>query len=89
MRHAHASYAKVTLEIQVSHLHICISDNGQGIRPELKRKDSFGLEIMQERAERIGGAAHLPGAATRDLRRFKIAVGFGGLIHAIYSGQYC
>ena len=59
VRHAHASYAKVMLEIQAGHLHIRISDNGQGIHPELKRKDSFGLEIMQERAERIGAMLHI------------------------------
>lgn len=79
VRHSHASYAKVHLELethdpkneqykvqdsqqdlrttwpdQKQKLRIRITDNGQGIRRELKRKDSFGLEIMQERAERIG-----------------------------------
>lgn len=54
VRHSHASYADIGLDIQNNLLNIRISDNGQGIRPALKRKDSFGLEIMQERAERIG-----------------------------------
>lgn len=59
VRHAHASYAKVLLEIRAGHLYMTISDNGQGICPELKRKDSFGLEIMQERAERIGAVLRI------------------------------
>jgi signal transduction histidine kinase len=54
VRHAHASYAKISLEILNSHLHVCIADDGNGISLELKRVDSFGLEIMRERAERIG-----------------------------------
>jgi nitrate/nitrite-specific signal transduction histidine kinase len=57
VRHSHASHAKISLEIKNNKLVLKMSDNGQGIRRELKRKDSFGLEIMQERAARVD--AHL------------------------------
>lgn len=53
VRHAHASHAKIMLDVEAEQLHLKVLDNGQGIQPDLKRKDSFGLEIMQERAGRI------------------------------------
>ncbi|MHA3096888.1 sensor histidine kinase [Acinetobacter brisouii] len=55
VRHSHASSAQVRIEYLASGaLQICICDNGRGIQLKNKRSDSFGLEIMQERAERIG-----------------------------------
>ncbi|WP_281833914.1 sensor histidine kinase [Acinetobacter calcoaceticus] len=55
VRHSHASVAQVRLESLVSGgLQICISDDGRGLDLSQKRSDSFGLEIMCERAERIG-----------------------------------
>ncbi|MCG9494206.1 histidine kinase [Acinetobacter pittii] len=55
VRHSHASVAQVRLESLASgSLQICISDDGRGLDLSQKRSDSFGLEIMCERAERIG-----------------------------------
>lgn len=54
VRHSHASYARIYLHVEEQKLQVRISDNGQGINLHRKRKDSFGLDIMQERAERIG-----------------------------------
>ncbi|WP_228128867.1 sensor histidine kinase [Acinetobacter indicus] len=54
VRHSHASYARIYLHVEEQKLQVRISDNGQGIDLHRKRKDSFGLDIMQERAERIG-----------------------------------
>lgn len=59
VRHSHATVAIISIRQHVlnSGLHqllIAISDNGRGMQPGMKRQDSFGLEIMQERAERIG-----------------------------------
>lgn len=55
VRHSHASSAQVRIEyLNSGALQICICDNGRGIQLQNKRSDSFGLEIMQERAERIG-----------------------------------
>lgn len=55
VRHAHASTAVISVKRNFTQqLHIQIADNGRGIQAGRKRPDSFGLEIMQERAERIG-----------------------------------
>ncbi len=55
VRHSHASIAQIRLEHLASGgLQISVMDNGRGIDLSQKRNDSFGLEIMHERAERIG-----------------------------------
>lgn len=55
VRHSHASIAKIRLEYLTSGcLQISIDDNGRGLDLSQKRNDSFGLEIMHERAEKIG-----------------------------------
>jgi nitrate/nitrite-specific signal transduction histidine kinase len=55
VRHSHATHARVQVgQTATQHLHIMIEDNGIGIDPEAARNDSFGLQIMRERAERIG-----------------------------------
>ncbi len=57
VRHSHATHARVVLLLKTSSLiHIQIEDNGTGINPEAARSDSFGLQIMQERADRIGAS---------------------------------
>ncbi|KKN25905.1 hypothetical protein LCGC14_0880160, partial [marine sediment metagenome] len=55
VRHSHATFARVVLLLKNSQrLEIQIEDNGIGIDPDAARTDSFGLQIMKERAERIG-----------------------------------
>lgn len=55
VRHSHASIAKIRLEHLASGtLQMSVEDNGRGLDLSQKRNDSFGLEIMHERAERIG-----------------------------------
>lgn len=54
VRHAHASKALISLRQSQQQLHIQIDDDGRGIQEGLKRQDSFGMEIMRERTERIG-----------------------------------
>lgn len=55
VRHSHATHSKVLLHPIGEHkLQVVIEDNGIGIDPENARNDSFGLQIMRERAERIG-----------------------------------
>jgi nitrate/nitrite-specific signal transduction histidine kinase len=54
VRHSHASHARVVLNQTHRFLNVVIEDNGDGIDPKAARKDSFGLQIMHERAERIG-----------------------------------
>ncbi len=55
VRHSHATHARIILYIEnMETLHVQIEDNGHGIDPAAARTDSFGLQIMHERAERIG-----------------------------------
>ncbi len=57
VRHSHATHARVVLLLKTSSLlQIHIEDNGTGIDPAAARSDSFGLQIMKERAERIGAS---------------------------------
>lgn len=53
VRHSHASHARIVLTQQQGHLKIVIEDNGIGIEPDIKRPDSYGLCIMEERARKI------------------------------------
>ncbi len=55
VRHSHATHARVALLLKTpTQLHIQIEDNGTGIDFTAARSDSFGLQIMHERAERVG-----------------------------------
>lgn len=54
VRHSHATHARILVSQKHHRLRMRIEDNGLGIRPDQARTDSFGLKIMQERAERIG-----------------------------------
>ena len=55
VRHSHASHSRVILSLHKhQYLQVIIEDNGTGINPETARCDSFGLQIMNERAKRIG-----------------------------------
>jgi nitrate/nitrite-specific signal transduction histidine kinase len=59
VRHSHATHARLILFMKSENtLHIKIEDNGRGIDPAVARNDSFGLQIMRERAERIGADLH-------------------------------
>ena len=59
VRHAHASKACISLWQSQQQLYIQIDDNGRGIQQGLKRRDSFGMEIMRERAEQIGAVLNI------------------------------
>lgn len=60
VRHSHATHARVILYIDRDHsLHVHIEDNGRGIDMTVARTDSFGMQIMYERAERIGAALQI------------------------------
>ncbi|WP_319381291.1 ATP-binding protein [Thiomicrorhabdus sp.] len=59
VRHSHASHARIIItresesETKGKTLTILIEDNGSGIQPQKKRRDSFGLRIMEERARKM------------------------------------
>ena len=70
-KHAHASNAWVRLTVEGAGLYITVEDNGRGFDPMQAMKNalcSFGLQVMQERAERVGGCLTVdsfPGGGTR------------------------
>jgi nitrate/nitrite-specific signal transduction histidine kinase len=70
-KHARASCACVRLEQEDSRLRITIEDDGRGFDPasvEWAGQRYFGLQIMRERAESVGGNLELdsrPGQGTR------------------------
>lgn len=57
IRHAQATHARVLIRrLENGHTLVRIEDNGKGIQEHSKRHDSFGLRIMQERAEKISAS---------------------------------
>ncbi len=52
-KHADAEHLWVTCHVDPPFAHLRIEDDGRGLGT--KRIDSFGLEVMRERADRLGG----------------------------------
>ena len=49
----------MTCRVDPPHAVLRVEDDGRGLGP--RRADSYGLDIMKERAARIGGAVHVGG----------------------------
>lgn len=69
-KHSHARLARVCFEAQQGQVLIRIEDNGQGFYSDelTKPGQHYGLQIMRERAESVGGSLSLdskPGQGTR------------------------
>jgi two-component system nitrate/nitrite sensor histidine kinase NarX len=75
-KHSRARQARVTVERQAGTLRFIVEDDGAGLRPAGAAQSAagaadgshFGLEIMRERAQRLGGTLHVqshPGGGTR------------------------
>lgn len=65
VRHARASRAGVTVEIEGDRLVLTVADDGAGLPGECRRS---GLRNLKERAERLGGSFSVessPEAGTR------------------------
>jgi two-component system nitrate/nitrite sensor histidine kinase NarX len=60
-KHSGARRAVVRIEAGAQQLEILIEDDGEGLRPGLGggNEPHFGLEIMRERAQRLGGSLNL------------------------------
>ncbi|MEO6921038.1 MAG: two-component regulator propeller domain-containing protein [Collimonas sp.] len=58
-RHAEASRVDITLERQENRYLLEIRDNGKGFDPDLRKKKSFGLIGIRERAFMLGGDANI------------------------------
>jgi nitrate/nitrite-specific signal transduction histidine kinase len=68
-KHAQTDQATIRLSQQEDHIRISIEDQGEGFNLEemLEKGNSFGLKIIQERAERIGSPLKInsiPGEGT-------------------------
>jgi len=62
MRHAKATRVTITFEKEADHYRIEVKDDGRGVQPqELRKRDSFGVLGMQERAHVFGGSVSLVG----------------------------
>jgi len=68
-RHAHARQVWVSLQVRNEIIELIVEDDGQGfVYDQNQDHHHFGLRIMRERAERLGGSFHIktaPGQGTR------------------------
>ncbi len=77
-RHSDASQVMIQCLIETEMLCVSILDNGRGFYPAQSAKDGkqhYGLQIMRERAESVGGTLRLdsqPGQGTRILVRIPV-----------------
>jgi len=63
-KHADAQNLWVTCRVRPPFAALTVEDDGGGLRPP--RADSFGITIMQERAERVGGHLEVRQSEPRD-----------------------
>jgi signal transduction histidine kinase len=70
-KHAGTDHASVRLQAKEQSVRVTIEDDGRGLQPEAdagSKQGHFGLEIMRERAESLGGKLAVestPGHGTR------------------------
>jgi PAS domain S-box-containing protein len=70
-KHAGTDHARVSLQPEERSVRVTIEDDGRGVQPEADtaiKQSHFGLEIMRERAESLGGKLTIestPGHGTR------------------------
>lgn len=68
-RHAHAHHARLVLARRDGNLvEVLVEDDGDGLSPGVDSGSHHGLQIMQERARRLGGSLSVgarPGGGTR------------------------
>jgi len=66
-KHAHSSAVQIQIQRWADSLVVCVQDDGSGFPPGQERGGHFGLDIMTERAESIGGSLEVtssPGTGT-------------------------
>lgn len=66
-KHAHSTVIRVQIQRWADSLVVCVQDDGSGFPPGQERSGHFGLDIMTERAESIGGRLDVtssPGTGT-------------------------
>lgn len=62
LTHAHASEIRVHLHHDEDYVRLVVEDNGIGFDARVTKADHFGLIIMRERAEDVGGLVHVDSA---------------------------
>ncbi len=67
VKHAQATKVELTITWQKTHLYISIKDNGTGIQTKTDQTDSFGLNMMFERAAEINATMKLKSQAGQGL----------------------
>ncbi|KAA3659084.1 MAG: hypothetical protein DWQ04_23320, partial [Chloroflexi bacterium] len=67
VKHAQATKVELTIVWQKTHLRISIKDNGTGIQTKTDQTDSFGLNMMFERAAEINASMKLKSQARQGL----------------------
>lgn len=68
VKHANAHWAAVTVTFHAARLHVVIEDDGVGLADDSSPPMHYGLVIMRDRAETLGGRLRLsnrPGGGTR------------------------
>ncbi|WP_299234567.1 type IV pili methyl-accepting chemotaxis transducer N-terminal domain-containing protein [uncultured Halomonas sp.] len=68
LKHANAHWAAVTVNFQAARLHVVIEDDGIGLADDGSPPMHYGLVIMRDRADSLGGRLSLhnrPGGGTR------------------------
>lgn len=72
-KHAEARRVEVLISLNPGEMNLIISDDGRGFDPQLApcaEKEHFGLSIMRERAEQIGGQLDIRAAVGHGTRIF-------------------
>ncbi len=76
-KHAQARHVGITFKTEGNVVAVTIEDNGKGFDPKDVRLGHFGLRLMRERCESVGGSLHVEsviGRGTRLEARFPLNV---------------
>jgi PAS domain S-box-containing protein len=58
-KHAQAGRVIISVEPEPERVRLTVVDNGRGFEPVKGKQASWGLRVMQERAEMVGGECHI------------------------------
>ena len=59
IKHSRASIVDVRVSAEPGVIRVCVEDDGIGFDPDTECRNHFGLLIMRERAEAVGGMLHV------------------------------
>ncbi len=82
-KHARARHVRVELHVQAHGVDLLVEDDGQGFSLEsVSGQDHFGLRIMRERAERLGGTFHITSAPGKGTQ-IRVHLPLNGVAHLL------